>query len=348
MAVTNGSATRPTTTDAVYSIALKIGRTIIKNAGITGKYADFDKAPLDYGGIIEDLKIKLKSSTTYNPSASSFMSAQYDTVIKRYFGSWSPRRYDTEVNNFSAKSVVTGEAQLADFVAKIVNNLTESEVQEANEDYTKLFSDTSATTDTTTLFAIDAVDHAGTNATDISGIITAGAHGFLKAASLYEGFSKPTSDDVLTEIRNIVKDMTYANTTYDGISGTGKHECRLENIRIIANYKWLNDLDVTKLANTFQLEKADMMAKLVETDACEFNYKDTTATTGKITSAHGYVVIICDKDAIGRVVRGKEMETGFVRERFSQWYGMVEDVMTFYNPTEKCWALVFTDVETEA
>jgi len=348
MGITNGSATRPTTTDAVWGIALKIGSTIIKNAGITGKYADFDKAYLD--GILEDLKVKLKASAVYNPNATGVLAPQYDTIVKRYFGDWSPRRYDTEVNQSRAKSIVTGEAQLSDFVAKIINNLTESELQEANDDYKKLFCNTDHT-DTgigNTLASIDDDDNTGTNADDIADIITAGGHGYLVTANLYEAFDLPTADTVLTEIRNVVKDMTFANTTYDGVSGTGKHESRLEDLRIVANYKWINDLDVTKLANTFQLQKADMMAQIVETDACEWTYTDSTATTGKITSAHGYVVIICDKNAVGRVLKGKEMNTAFVKERFTQWYGLIEDVMCYYNPTEKAWALFFTDSKTLA
>lgn len=346
MAYTNGSATRPTTTDAVYSIALKIGRTLIEGARINSHYADFDKTPLEYGGIIEDLKIALKSSATFDPNETDLLAPSYDTIIKRYFGSWDSRRIDTEINVNVAKAVVTGEMQLSDFVAKCVNNLTESEKAETNDKYKALFhtEQTTGTAITDRLITTYANNTAaGGHLSDINGIINTSS--YLPSGSCYEVFSKPTKDAVITEIRNIVKDMQYKNTTYQGVN-TFATEAMLEDLRIVVPFKWLNDVDVTKLANVFNLEKADMLAKIVETDGCEFTYTDATATTGKLEEAHGFVIIIADRNALGRVVKGRDMQTQFVKERFTQWYGSLYDEMFYYNPLMKCWAIVFTDTET--
>ena len=319
---TNGSATRPTTTDSVYSIALKIGETIIKGAGIKTHYSDFDKSPMEFGGILEKLRVKVKAPTTFSPTNTTDATA-YDTIVKRYFGTWAPQRYDTEIAPSYAKSVVTGEIQLAEFVAKLVNNLTESEALHAEETYADLFFKNAA------------------NANGLIGIASDGTvSGYLAGTTtLYEKMTAtatytPSKAEIFTAIRNRVKDMTFANTTYNGVD-VGKNCTPMEDIRIVAPFKFLNDADVTFLSNLFNLEKADMLAKIVEVNGQEYSYTDTDSHVHT-----GFCIFVLSKNAVGRVVRGHEMRTMFVKERFTEWYGIHEEEMFYYDPTEKAWAII--------
>lgn len=349
MSNTNGVTTRPTTTDAVYSVAVKIAKTIIEAPLVNPHYADFDKDELQFGSILEDLRIALKTPAAFNPNETTFMPPKYDTVIKRYFGEWEDKRIDTEVSRKKIREFMLNDAGVTEFISKVVNNLDASELHAANQKYKDFFltlqSTATAINDRLlTMYANNTA--AGGHKSTVDALINASC--YLKSGSCYEVLDvSATTDEVLTEIRNVVDDMLFENATYNGISGYVSG-ARMEDLRIIANNKFLNDIDVTKLANLFNMEKASMLAKIVKTDGCEFTYADATATTGTISAAHGYVVIICDKNAIGRVTKGREFEEDFVKERFSRWYGSTYDEMFYYNPALKAYAIVIPDTVTVA
>ena len=323
MANTQGVTTRPTTTDGVYSVALKIGRTLLENAKVATHYSDFDKSELEFGGIIEDLKIKLKTPSGFNPQATS-VPVSYDTIVKRYFGDWTPRRIDTEIAQSYARAIVNGGADLSDFIAKCVNNLTLSEMDFAETEYNAFMLDTDGEQTSLVAYNESSLTSSGYDDTTISGMI-----------SNHEKLDKDaTAKDILAHIIDVVKDFGYSNTTY---SANFKTACVRDDIRIIMPYQLGTKLDVNELAFAFNMEKQDLLAKIIYVDTLrtqnavlEENVSASTVVYGTVDS-----VIICDKNAIGRVVRGRELMTAPVKERFTQWYGMHYEDMLYYNPAMK-------------
>lgn len=328
-----GSPTPINSVDDVYGLALMYGRLLVGGANIQSRYDFFDKDFLEYGAIVADYKVKAVGSTAVNPTNSAFGAPKYPEVLKLYFAEWKDRSYEVEIKDSEAYSVVDGSTSFEVFVAQIINALNEGERMEKNANYEQLLYSDSADSNadfTSSLIVVPTELGASSEiAENIGGVLVdLSQHGHLDNA---------TDEQVFTEIRNVVKAMTFENTKYSGgyLSGA-----RLDDLAIIAPYEWMNETGVTFLSRLFNLEKADLLARIIETPV---GRTSVTTDDGDIDL---YTIYILHKNAIGRVVRYRSSMTDFVRQRWSRWFGNEVVDMYFFNKYEKAYALTFTRATT--
>lgn len=320
---TSGSIKPLDTVDAVYGMALQYARLLVGGANVKTHYDTFDKEFAEFGAIIADYKVDAVASKAATPLTDSFGGPAYPTIRKRYFGTWNDRIYETEIRDSDAHAVTMGTTSFEVFVAQIINAINEGERLEKNQNYKRLFcadmDDPNVSTDTQTLII---VGDAGSDPQV--------GQGLLYDLNQYELLTNATDDQVLTEIRDVVMDMTFENGTYSNgyVSGAD-----IRDLRIVVPFKWLNKIGVTTLSRLFNMSEADLLAQIVETDGQHYVGSGSTMD----------VILIVHKNALGRVVRyDSNMET-FVRQRFSRWFGREVVDMYYVNPNEKMYAICVTN-----
>lgn len=321
-----GSSTPINSVDDVYGLALMYGRLLVGGANIQSRYDFFDKDFLEYGAIVADHKVEAVRSHAVEARNNSFGSAQYAEVVSLYFAEWNDRSYETEIKDSEAYAVVDGSTSFEVFVAQIINALNEGERLEKNQNYEKL------------LYQVGDIGSALVVTSNLDGSgsvadIKNGFSGVLVTNGQHEFLENPTDEQVFTEIRNVVKAMTFENGEYSGgyISGA-----RLEDLAIVAPYEWLNETGVNFLSRLFNLEQADLLARIIE--APIGHQKITTVDDGVATVN---TIFILHRNAIGRVVRYRSSMTDFVRQRWSRWFGNEVVDMYYYNKYEKAYAISF-------
>lgn len=328
-----GSPTPITSVDDVYGLALMYGRLLVGGANIQSRYDFFDKDFMQYGAIVADYKVKAISSNPVNAQNTNFGAPKYAEVLPLYFAEWNDRSYDVQIKDSEAYAVVDGSTSFEVFVAQIINALNEGERMEKNANYEKLlYSNVYDPDRDVSLVMVD------TNFGDSDFESKFG--GVLKTLGQFELLENPTNEQVFTEIRNVVKGMTYENTNYSGgyLSGA-----RLEDLAIVVPYEWLNETGVTFLSRLFNLTEADLLARIIEAphmhekitffDQADLNDVNLTLNT----------IIILHRNAIGRVVRYRSSMTDFVRQRWSRWFGNEVVDMYYFNKYEKAYAISFVN-----
>ena len=320
-APTSGSITPLDTVDAVYGMALQYARLLVGGANVKTHYDTFDKEYAQFGAIVADYKVAAVASKAATPNSTTFGSPAYPQIKKRYFGEWHDRVYEVEIRDADAHAVTMGTTSFEVFVAQIINAINEGERLEKNQNYKRTFcADTSevgitAGSDDRTLVVVDDASH--------TPVIS---YGTLYDLNQYETLLDPTDDEVLTEIRDVVMDMTFENGTYSDGYVCGAD---IRDLRIVVPFKWLNKIGVTTLSRLFNMSEADLLAQIVETDGQHYAGENSTLD----------VILIVHKNALGRVVRyDSNMET-FVRQRFSRWFGREVVDMYYVNPNEKMYAI---------
>lgn len=327
-----GSPTPLDSVDAVYGLALMYGRLLVGGANIQSRYDFFDKDFMEYGAIVADYKVKAVESKAVNPTNSNFGAASYPEVLKLYFAEWNDRSYEVEIKDSEAYSVVDGSTSFEVFVAQIINALNEGERMEKNMNYERLLYNAEGDGNASLVaFAPENVDVGS-----IDNFVN-GYGGILKDLNQFEYLETPTDENVFTEIRNIVKGMTFENGVYSGgyVSGA-----RLDDIRIIAPYQWLNKTGVTFLSRLFNLSEADTLARIIEAPNLQTHANADFGADG-VLPVNANTIIILHRNAIGRVVRYRSSMTDFVRQRWSRWFGNEVVDMYYFNKYEKAYAISF-------
>ena len=138
---TNGQSTPISTVDELHPLVNKITRSIYSGANVTNRYTVFDKTPLEFGAIIESVRVPATGSTTVNANATQFSPSAFPKFAKRYISAPQKKVYYTDISYDHLKRVVDGQANFSDLVATIINANNEGERRDANAGYKLLFSD---------------------------------------------------------------------------------------------------------------------------------------------------------------------------------------------------------------
>ena len=93
--------------------------------------------------------------------------------------------------------------------------------------------------------------------------------------------------------------MKFVNTTFNSISL--KRRTREEDIYILMPYQLRNRIDVNDLAGVFNLDKAEIKGKIIETVELNHTYVDDN----KIIKAISEVTNIKDKITFSKTIREK-------------------------------------------
>lgn len=240
MAITinTGSETVPSDVSTVYNMAYKFARQTIDSVTSVNPLDElFNKGKVEYGKNIEESVLELLQKGAYDENAVDLFKATDPKFITRYYKDWSSGQFSTTVRLGEIRKILArglSERNTAESVAeKIVGNLTESDSFDRYKNEKAVL-----------LSLKGAIDTAKTNA----GAVT-------------------TVNDLLKSIRNIVDGFQFINKKYV-IAGID-NRTSFDDIFIVMPYEIKNAIDIDAMAYMFNMSKADLLAKILVTDATD-------------------------------------------------------------------------------
>lgn len=245
----------------------------------------FYKGEAVNGKIKEDLFIEMASPYSFTKDDTQYVFKGNDAGIHFvYYGDWNYEQSNKELFDFKVREMLNNGQSVEDIATGVVASLR-------NGDNDKIF-------------------------TDLKGLLaTAKAE-----MTPYEDATPSTLEDLLLAIRNAISDFEFANNTYC----TYKHRTLKDNIRIIISAKLVNQIDVVKLANTLNIERAEMDALFWKVDTTD------------------NVVYIVDKNAIGYFTKNTRGYTQRWEQLRKTIYYYDNDKLFYYSPLFKATYLTYT------
>lgn len=265
-----GSDYEPTTIAEYGEMIGKIAYSVIWENSTKDHLAVFDKMPINKGDTIEESVVKLAESLAYDKEGADALKRE-DTVkfAVRYFKNWTRAKFKKTVDISEIRKVLEEDKDVSDISAKIVSSMTEGDKQEKYENLRDLFAWGRQSADGGTgavLVNAQTVNYDSTNSTiDYKGTLVA--------------------------LKNAVSGMKFVNADFNSISL--KRRTRPEDIYILMPYQLKNKLDVEELAGVFNLDKAELKQRIIETD------------TG--VEGGSYYIYVVDKNAVLCFTRLYEM-----------------------------------------
>lgn len=240
MAITinTGSTTVPADASSVYSMAYKFAKQIIESVSSVNPLDElFNKGRIDYGKDVEEAVLELLEKGQYDENAVNVFAASDPTFIVRWYKEWSSGQFSTTVRLGEIRKILArglGERNTAETVAeKIVSNLTES----------------------------DSFDRYKNEKATLRAMVEA-----IWAAQKHAGTAS-TANELLKLVRNVVDDFQFINSNY--VLAGIENRASLDDIRIVMPYNIKNAIDIDAMAYMFNMEKADLLARIVVTDATD-------------------------------------------------------------------------------
>lgn len=237
MAITinTGSTTIPADASQVYGMAYKFARQIIENVTSVNPLDDvFNKGKVEYGKNIEEAVLELLDKGAYDENAVDLFKAADPSFAVRYYKDWSSGQFSTTVRLNEVRKILArglGERNTAETVAeKIVNNLTES----------------------------DSFDRYKNEKGVLSALKTA-----ITTAKTDSGTAS-TLNELIRKIRDCVDEFQFINSKY--VLAGIENRASLDDIYIIMPFKIKNSINIDAMAYMFNMERADLLAKIRVTD----------------------------------------------------------------------------------
>lgn len=245
----------------------------------------FYKGEAINGKIKEDLFIEMASPYSFTKDDTQYVFKGNDAGIHFvYYGDWNYEQSNKELFDFKVREMLNNGQSVEDIATGVVASLR-------NGDNDKIF-------------------------TDLKGLLaTAKAE-----MTPYEDATPSTLENLLLAIRNAISDFEFANNNYC----TYKHRTLKDNIRIIISAKLVNQIDVVKLANTLNIERAEMDALFWKVDTTD------------------NVVYIVDKNAIGYFTKNTRGYTQRWEQLRKTIYYYDNDKLFYYSPLFKATYLTYT------
>lgn len=321
---TSGAATPPASVDTFTGLALKYARAEIDGAAASSHYSDFDKTEIDYGAILESVRVPASESSAVDCSSTSLPAPKWAAAKVRYYKDWTPRQYVKSIADDNIEKVVGNADDEARLIATIINANAEGERMEADDNYRGLFLN-----ETPANLGLLTYDESTAPASDAS------VDGMLPSAHQYELLSDITVenvfDKVYSELARVSKDMTFNNSVY---SGGFKCGAKMEDLRLILPTAFTTAASVQYLSRLYNLSEVGKLPKIIECDGLHIPNFSTTAGVKDYMAA-----IIVDTRAIGRVTRGRRSEAYRPAGRWrTDYYSKVDD-MYYFNPNYKAYAI---------
>lgn len=265
-----GGDFEPTTITELGGMIGKIAYSVIRENTAQDHLAVFDKMPINKGDTIEQAVVKMAESLAYDEDGEDALKRE-DSVkfAVRYFKNWTRKKFKKTVDVPEIRKVLSGDLDVSDVSAKIVSSMTEGDKQEKYENVRDLLTWGRQTAD------------GGTGAV------------LVNAQTVSFDSTNNTIDfkGTLVAMKNAVSGMKFVNTGFNSISL--KRRTRPEDIYILMPYQLRNKIDVEELAGVFNLDKAEIKNRIIETD------------TG--IEGGSYYIYVVDKHAILDFTRLYEM-----------------------------------------
>lgn len=190
----------------------------------------FYKGETEDGRILEQLFIEMAEPYSFTKGDSQYVFNGNDAGLHfKYFGDWTYEQSNKELYDYKVREMLSNKKSYDDIASGIVASLV-------NGDNNKIY-------------------------TAMKGLLLA-----AKAEMTpYEVATVNNTEDLLLQIRNAISDFEFVNDTYSAYA----HKTNKDNIRIIISAKLVNLIDVTKLANTLNIDRAEMDALFWKVDTTD-------------------------------------------------------------------------------
>ncbi|MBQ0154587.1 MAG: hypothetical protein KBS70_07370 [Bacteroidales bacterium] len=201
----------------------------------------FERESVDAGAEVEEILLGDANIETYDAEGKTTLKPRDVKAIARYYNDYEHPVYTTTVYRNEIRKVALNPENATSLAATIVAQLTATRDDDLYAKEKKVLKDMST-------------NYAGLKA----GTITAG--------------TKAAMGEQLTEmIRNTIDAFTFKNDQYllhnvNHPENKIKGKAYFDRIRIIIPYKVKNAIDVGYLANVYNLEKTDLLSKMVTID----------------------------------------------------------------------------------
>ena len=212
---------------------------------------------VEYGTVVEQAMIKKAEKQVFNKNKCFCDGNPIDPkLVVRYFQNWKTEQWETAIREMDIRAIISkaGTATVESVTSDIIDSLTQAEGADDFEKERAMILDTSAK-----------------NYGDILGGTVA------------------NMDGVLFAMRDMYNQIRYDTEGYTVLGE--KSYTPEKDIRVAVSDKLMALLDVTKLANVFNLEKDRIMGKLV------------TIPVGDLDKSQWYKIIVYDRKRFNRFTR---------------------------------------------
>lgn len=263
-----------------YGVLEKIANTLIETVEGKNPFDVLNKGKVETGIIVEQIVAKLATAYAFDNTAVDVFAKTAPDLVVRYFQDWIENQFPCTIEEQEIKRIVGSVDNLSKLAGVMIASMTNAHDNDIYQTMLGLMTDV---------------------ADDITPIQTKVT---LSAT--------PDANELITAIRDTIKTMTFCNSTYCPAGFVTKSA--IDNIMLAIPYKVLNKLDVIKLANVYNLEKADLMGHIIETDQTD-NY-----------------IFIFDKNAFGWYTRMLDVTSERNQKGHYTNYWLTAQELPYFSP----------------
>lgn len=280
-----GSATFPLQANEFYGLVETIASQNIRNAISTNRIVDgFYNYDVTDGSVLEEAVIEMAKKQVFSNTGAPDFKPVDPVLHVKYFNNWEKEQFVTTTRLTDIRNVIANKGVgFEDFVARIIDSLTQ---QEANTDYRHMADILNGT-------------HGMDFSENLEGKVPASAKGVIYCAR---------------EMYNALK----ATNKEGGVPYA--YGVPVEDIRIAIGESTLNLLDVTELANVFNLTKEELFGKMV------------VVPYGDLVSK----IVVYDVRAFGRGTRLEMFTQDNIGKGLYTNHYLTTDRIYLYNDLFKC------------
>ena len=278
-----GSDSFPLNVNDVYGLVETICSQNIRAVKSNNRIVDgFYDYVVENGKVIEEAIIEMAEKQSFVKTGAPDLSPVDPSLLVKYFNNWEDAQFETTIRRADIRAVLANKGVgIEEVISEILTTLNEGE---SDYDYGKMR-------------AIIDSDDVGADASEeiFGGKVPKNAKGIIYA---------------LRQMYNVLK----ATNTKGGVSA--KQATPVDDIRIAISESILNLLDVTELANAFNLQKEELFGKLVVLpyDANETN-----------------TILVYDRKALGRGTRLYEYSQDVIGKGLYTNHYLTTERCYFYN-----------------
>jgi len=239
----DGDDYEPTTIEELGEMIGKIASSVIRENTTENYLSVFDKGLVENGNTIEQAVVELAQSQAYDKDGAHTLDRETSKKFAvKYFKNWTAKTFKKTVDFSELRKVLTGSKSASEESSKIISSTTEGDKQEQYEDIKDMMAWGRAVAD------------GGTGAV------------LVNAETVNYDTTNDSIDykQVLVAMKDAISGMKFCNASFN--SAEIKRRTKAEDIFILMPYKLKNRIDVEELAGVFNLDKAEIKDRIIETD----------------------------------------------------------------------------------
>ena len=279
-------ATHTNVVNDTYNAIDKIFRSDITTAEGRNTLDGFYKGEVENGRLLEEIFVEMGTPYNFTKDDTQYVFKGNDAGLHFvYYGDWNYEQSNKELFIYKIRELLDAGKSPDDIASAVVASLR-------NGDNDKIYG-------------------------DLKGLL-------LDAKQNMNAWKVPsvsTTEDLLLQIRNIISHFEFANADYCDY----KHRTLKNNIRVIISAELINKIDVTKLANTLNVDRAEIDTLFWKVDTTD------------------NVVYVVDKNAIGYFTKNTRGYSKFLEELRKVIYYFDNDKMYYSSTLFKGTYLTFNE-----